>query len=66
MMCSACHREKTQVKHKPVRDWFVLTTSVQFIIGLGLLWFGAWLLGRFLLSIPSDFHEGATWEKLTF
>ena len=33
---------------------------------LGLLWFAAWVLGRVLLSIPSEFHEGTTWESLQF
>lgn len=64
MVCGPCYRAKTQVKEKPVRDWFILTTATQFLLGLGMLWLGAWLLGRVLLSIPSDYHEGTSWEKL--
>jgi hypothetical protein len=66
MVCSTCHREKSRVEEKRKRDWFVLTTGIQFVAGLGLLWFGAWVLGRVLLSIPSEFHEGTTWESLQF
>lgn len=66
MVCSACHREKLQVKEKPKRDWAILTAGLQGAAGLGLLWLGAWLLGRVLLSIPSEFHEGITWEKFRF
>jgi hypothetical protein len=66
MVCSACHRQKSQVKEKPLRDRALITASLQFIIGLVLLWLGAWVLGRVLLSIPSEFHEGTTWERFTF
>src|SRR5262245_40860810 len=63
MVCGACHRAKTQVKEKGKRDWFMLTTALQLVAGIGMLWFGTWLLGRVLLSIPSEFHEGTTWER---
>ena len=66
MVCGACHRVKTEVKEKPRRDWFLLTTALQFGLGLAVLWLGAWLLGRVLLSIPSEFHEGTKWEQLDF
>jgi hypothetical protein len=66
MVCSACHRKKSQVKENPGYDRAFITGSLQFIIGLALLWFGAWLLGRVLLNIPSEFHEGTTWERFTF
>jgi hypothetical protein len=66
MVCGACHREKSQVKEKPRRDWAPVTAGLQLIVGLGLLWLGAWVLGRVLLSIPSEFHEGTTWERFTF
>jgi hypothetical protein len=64
MLCSACFQALTKVQEKPVRDWFILTTSVQALLGLGLLWFSTWLLGRVLLNIPTAFHEGYMWERL--
>jgi hypothetical protein len=66
MVCSACHLEKSKVTEKPRRDWVIVTASLQFIIGLAVLWLSAWMLGRVLLSIPSEFHEGTTWERFTF
>src|SRR4051812_27624082 len=63
MMCSSCHEKKTAVQVTRKWDWFVFTTSAQVLAGLALLWFSTWLLGRILVSIPSAFHEGATWEK---
>ncbi len=66
MVCSVCHREKMQMKVKPKREWAGLSASLQLAAGIGLLWFGAWVLGRVLLSIPSEFHEGTTWDRFRF
>jgi hypothetical protein len=66
MVCSACHLEKSKVAEKPPRDWAIVTASLQFVIGLAVLWLSVWMLGRVLLSIPSEFHEGTTWERFTF
>ncbi len=66
MVCGACYKAKTQIKEKPKRDWFILTTAVQAVLGLTGLWFTFWLLGQVLVSIPSDFHEGKIWEKMHF
>ena len=64
MVCGACYKEQTQVREKPKRDFFIITTAFQAVIGIALLWFTAWLLGLTLLSAPSSFHEGTVWEKL--
>src|SRR5262249_41429807 len=66
MVSSACHRGKSQAKEKPKRDWVVVSSIMQGMAGLAILWLTAWLLGRVLLSIPSDFHEGTTWERFKF
>ncbi len=64
MVCGSCHREKAAVQAKPRRDWFLLTTALQALLGLVLLWGTAWFLGKLLLSTPSDFHEGIMWQRL--
>lgn len=66
MVCGACHREKSLVKERPRRDWGLAAAGFQLAVGIALLWLGAWVLGRVLLSIPSEFHEGTTWERFTF
>lgn len=63
MVCSACYRTKTAAKEKPKRDWFLLTTALQALLGLALLWAGAWFLGRLLVSTPAEFHEGVMWQR---
>ena len=64
MVCGACYKQKTQLKEKPKRDWFVVTTTLQALMGIAGLWFTAWLLGQILLNTPSSFHEGGVWQKL--
>lgn len=65
MYCAACFKEKTSKKLKSGRDWFLVTTSMQIVIGLFGLWLTAYFIGRLLVEIPSSFHEGTVWEKLT-
>ena len=64
MMCASCFRAKTEKKHKPKRDWFVISIIAQCLFGLLGLWLTAYFLGRVLLDIPSQYHEGTVWEKL--
>jgi hypothetical protein len=65
MVCVTCHREKTQLQEKPKRDWFLVTALMQTAGGGAFLWFSCWLLGKLLLKIPSEFHEGAIWTRFT-
>src|SRR6187551_3395891 len=58
MVCGVCHREKSQAKAKPGRDWFIVSTQQQATVGLVALWLSAWFLGSVLVSIPSEVHEG--------
>ncbi len=63
MFCAGCFKTKTQTTVKPKRDWFVLSVTAQFVVGLLGLWLTAYFLGRVLLELPSSFHEGTVWEK---
>jgi len=63
MFCAACFKAKTEKKARTKRDWFLLTTSVQFVLGLFVLWLTAYLVGQALVNLPTSFHEGTVWEK---
>jgi hypothetical protein len=65
MVCVACHREKTTVNEKPKRDWYLVTAGLQAVLGVGLAWFTTWAVGRILLNLPAEVHEGTIWTKLT-
>ncbi len=64
MYCFSCFKEQTGVKERKARDWFVLSISFQGVLGLAGLWVTAYFLGRLLLELPSNFHEGTVWSKL--
>jgi hypothetical protein len=64
MFCSGCLSAKTEVKAKAKRDWFLVGAAVQLALGLVLLWLGCYGLGKFLLSVPSEYHEGSVWESV--
>ena len=64
MFCAACFKEKTDVKVSRKRDWFLITTLAQFVIGSFGLWLTAYMIGRVLLELPSGFHEGTIWERM--
>ncbi len=63
MYCSACLVAKTSVKAAKKRDWFILSVAGQLVLGLLGLWFTTYFLGRALLELPSNFHEGTIWMK---
>ena len=63
MFCASCYREVSVTKVKSKRDWFVLSVAMQLILGVLGLWFTAYLVGRTLFDLPSDFHQGTVWEK---
>lgn len=47
---------------RPALGW--LSAPVQVLFGLGLLWGLFYLLGRLLLRIPSEWHEGQAAARL--
>ena len=65
MYCAACFQQKAGKPQVKKRDWFLLNASLQLLLGLLVLWVGAYLLGKLLVSVPADFHEGNVWERVT-
>ena len=64
MFCATCYSEQTGSREKPRRDWFILSIAGQTVFGLLGLWFTAYFLGKILLELPSNFHEGTVWQNL--
>jgi hypothetical protein len=63
MICASCQKGTPSTPTKKKRDWFILNTAAQLVVGLFILWFTVYITGRFLISIPDDMHSGAVWEK---
>ena len=63
MFCASCYKAQTGVRAKATRDWFIVSVAGQAVLGLLGLWFTAYFLGKVLLELPSNYHEGTVWQK---
>jgi ubiquitin C-terminal hydrolase len=63
--CAACLKERTAVKVRVKRDGWVLSVAVQALVGAALLWITVAMAGKVLIQMPTDFHEGSVWQKVT-
>lgn len=61
VICSDCLQKLTAAsgKRSNVLRWGF--RALGSFVGLFLIWFLIYGLGRMLLAIPSDFHEGSLW-----
>ena len=67
MLCARCLRDHSAATDKPRhrnRILAALPVSIQLLAGAFILWLTFYLLGRCLVAIPSDFHEGTLWNTL--
>ena len=58
VVCASCLRKLTQKSEHPVRNFRWLWRPVHLMIGLSISWVVFYSLGRVLLRIPSEWHEG--------
>lgn len=67
VICARCLQQKVAAEEAPAprscRSLAPLRMAFQIALSLFLAWFFFYLLGAFLVSIPSSFHEGTIWEK---
>ena len=63
VMCSSCLRKLTQSRKKTGPGWNRLGRMTAALGGFLLAWVCLYLIGRTLLTIPSDFHEGPAWTS---
>lgn len=63
MLCGAClraeRRDKSAVRHPGLRR---VMLGARVAAAALVVWLCFYALGRALLSVPSDFHEGAVWK----
>ena len=67
MLCVACFR-KISEDLKPVKKsspWLLpIAVSLQLLLGILLVWISFYVVGRLVVAVPSDFHEGTLWEQI--
>jgi hypothetical protein len=63
VICSSCLKKLTVKAEVPRRNLAPLGRFVAAGAGLLLAWLFFFLIGRILVNIPSEFHEGAVWQR---
>lgn len=58
VICAACLRKVSQPEIRPARTWGWLMRPVHLLTGILMGWLIFYCLGRVLLLIPSEWHEG--------
>ena len=61
VVCASCLR--ALVSGSTRRRWRVgfLAQTAQLVAGVFIIWVSFYMLGRFLLNVPSDFHAQSVW-----
>ncbi len=62
VLCTACLRKLTKKSRAGAFGFAILFRIGQCSFGLFLLWLAFYYLGRMLLALPADFHEGTLWQ----
>ena len=63
MLCAPCLGKVTSGRAKRKARLALLSRACLFFVGFLTIWIFFYLLGRGLLALPSEFHEGALWQR---
>lgn len=63
VICSACLKRLRVDVPAPRRSFAPLGRIAAAICGIVVAWLFFFLIGRGLLNLSSDFHEGTLWER---
>jgi uncharacterized paraquat-inducible protein A len=63
VICSSCLKKLTAKTETRRRSFAPLGRAFAALAGLFIAWIFFFIIGRLLVNIPSDFHEGAVWKR---
>ena len=63
VICSSCLKKLTTKQETKRRSFAPLGRVMAAVAGLFIVWIFFFILGRLLVNIPSDFHEGTVWKR---
>lgn len=63
LMCAACIAAEASPATVRPRSWRGLGALGQFGLGFIIVWIIFLFVGRTLLDLPADFHEGTVWQE---
>jgi hypothetical protein len=62
VLCASCLTQLSASRGRRGRGLLPLLRAAQFAAGLFVLWFAFYLLGKGLLAVPTEFHDGTLWR----
>lgn len=63
MLCVSCLAGLSGRRQRGSTRWIASAlTAIQGLGGLLMLWYAFYLVGKMLLAIPHEFHEGTIWQ----
>jgi hypothetical protein len=65
ILCSSCLAKLAKKKRATPINLRWVTAACFLVLGLLMAWLCFYTLGRGLLLIPSEFHDGSFWENLS-
>ena len=63
ILCASCLRQIASGERKESARGTVILRGFQFLLGLFILWIFFYYIGRSLLLMPDEFHEGTVWQE---
>lgn len=66
VLCAACVKAMAGVPLTQRSGFVFMARALQLAVGVILVWTCFHLLGRSLLAIPGQFHDGSVWKPKWF
>jgi hypothetical protein len=63
ILCAACVKNLVSGSKKTSTPVTVLFRTIQVLIAFFVLWIFFYSIGRTLLLLPDEFHEGTVWQE---
>ena len=63
ILCASCLKNLARTGGKKSARTTVLFRAFQMLIGVLILWTFFYYIGKALLLMPDEFHEGAVWQE---
>jgi len=62
VLCTTCLSKAVAAGSKKRPRFTLLLQTVQWVLGVWLLWVFFYIFAQMLLRIPASFHEGTLWQ----
>jgi len=63
VLCASCLKKQTAPVERPRRSFAPVGRGFAAVCGLMLAWLYFYFIGRALLTLPTQYHEGTVWKS---